>query len=73
MRTSAARIAGLSLPPCEVEFRGFDLIDIQGYVELADHAIAEPKDVYEPASEIAFCLVELAEPSSVLQMHIDAS
>ena len=73
IRTNAARIATVTLPPCEVEFRGFDLIDIQGYVELADHAADLPNRAYEPVSDIAFCLVELSEPSTVLQLHVDAS
>jgi hypothetical protein len=73
IRIKAARIASLTLPPCEVEFRGFDLLDIQGYVELADHAVDPLKRVHEPASGIAFCLGELAEPSTVLQLHVDAS
>lgn len=73
IRTNAARIASLTLPPCEVEFRGFDLIDIQGYVELADHALDSPKRAHEPASEIAFCLGELSEPSTVFTLHVDAS
>ena len=73
IRAEAARIAGLTLPPCEVEFRGFDLIDIQGYVELADHAVRGSGRAHEHPAEVSFCLGTLAEPSTVIQFNVNAS
>ena len=73
MKRDAARIAGLTLSPCELEFRAFDLLELQGYVELADHAI-KVQDRREHTTEVfSFTLGALAEPSTVLQLHVDAS
>ena len=73
MKSDAARIAGLTIPPCELEFRAFDLIELQGYVELADHAVEVPGRSHLTTAEFSFTLGALAEPSTVLQLHVDAS
>jgi hypothetical protein len=73
MEADAARIAGLTLPPGEVEFRAFDLIELQGYVELADHGAIGSDCSHQTTTELSFRLGSLAEPSSVLKLHVDAS
>ncbi|MGB0648306.1 MAG: hypothetical protein ACPGQS_14070 [Bradymonadia bacterium] len=75
MRLNVAKIAGLTLPSREVDCKAFDLIDIQGYVELADDRQLS-SDLIAQRSNSPLdldCLGTLAEPSSVLQFNLDAS
>ena len=75
MRSNVAKIAGLTLPSRELDCRAFDLIDIQGYMELADDrqmpSIVADQRANSPLS--VDCLGTLAEPSSVLQFNLEVS
>ena len=71
--TEIARIASLTLPHCDVEFRAFDLVELQGYVELVDHA-THPKSSQTPLNvEMPAGLGGLSEPAVSLQLEVEAS
>ena len=72
-KAAITQIASLTLTPCEIELRAFELLDLQGYVELLDNR--------PPAIGIDFAgrvdaptgLSPLSEPAGSLQLLVDAS
>ena len=67
-----ARIARLTLPPCEVELRAFDLVNLQGYVELLDNPPAHPSMDLSIPLDMPTGLSPLSEPAASLQVMVEA-
>ena len=70
--SKVVRIAELTLPSCEVELRGFELLELQGYVELADGG-STSFDLTAEDNRRVPCLGMLAEPSHLLKLKLEAS
>ncbi len=71
-RTEIARIARLTLPTCELEFKAFELYELQGYVELVDHAQSAMDQEPALSAEVPMGLCELSEPAVSLQFQVEA-
>ena len=67
-----ARIARLTLSPCEVELRAFELVDIQGYVELLDNPPSHPSMDAVMPFDMPTGLSPLSEPAASLQVLVKA-
>ena len=67
-----ARIARLTLPPCEVELRAFELFDLQGYVELLDNPPTHKSMTTPLMMDMPTGLSPLSEPAANLQVLVEA-
>ena len=72
-QTEISRIARLTLPPCEVEFKAFELVELQGYVELVDHAVCQASPETPLNVEMPAGFGGLSEPAISFQMRVEAS
>ena len=72
-KEAITQIASLTLTPCEIELRAFELFDLQGYVELLDNRPPAVGIGIAASVDAPTGLSPLSEPAGSLQLLVDAS
>lgn len=72
-KDAITQIASLTLTPCEIELRAFELLDLQGYVELLDNRPSTVGIDIAANVDAPTGLSRLSEPAVSLRLLVDAS